>query len=194
MRASCNLPQRKSPRNPLIRFDSSLKRLPTISLLSGASESSSLPHRSKWRWTSLLWTRAKIILAKGPGGSLNRQLFTQRQARANKRLCARPLHLPQPLALKAQITRERLYRPELSSGMRRFDSSVPCRIWLETLSHLTCASFEVNLRIKAHALCCGMSAASNWKGRRRHAGAAGVPRAPQFPEHDASHGAGAGPR
>ena len=37
MRASCNLPQRKSPRNPLIRFDSSLKRLPAISLLSGAS-------------------------------------------------------------------------------------------------------------------------------------------------------------
>ena len=28
---------RKSPRNPLIRFDSSLKRLPAISLLSGAS-------------------------------------------------------------------------------------------------------------------------------------------------------------
>jgi biopolymer transport protein ExbB len=75
-------------------------------------------------------------VAPGNGGSLNRQLFTQRQARANKRLCARPLHLPQALALKAQITRERLYRPELSSGMRRFDSSVPCRIWLETLSHL----------------------------------------------------------
>jgi hypothetical protein len=57
----------------------------------------------------------------------------------------------QPLALEAQITRERLYRPELSSGMRRFDSSVPCRICLETPSHLTCASFEANLRTKAHA-------------------------------------------
>jgi len=62
-----------------------------------------------------------------------------------------PLHMPQALALKAQITRERLYRPELSSGMRRFDSSVTCRIWLETLSHLACASFEASLRIKAHA-------------------------------------------
>jgi hypothetical protein len=37
---------------------------------------------------------------------------------------------------KAQITPERLHRPELSSGMRRFDSSVTCRVWLETLSHL----------------------------------------------------------
>ena len=188
---SRNLPQRKSPRNPLIRFDSSLKRLPAILLLSGASQQLTASQKQR-RWTSLLWRRAKIILAKGHGGSLNRQLFTQRQARANKRLCARPLH---------QHNRSPLRRRSLASAYTDPSSALACggltqacRIWLETPSHLTRASFEANLRTKAHAHMLRHVAASNWRGRRRHAGAVGVRRAPQFREHDALHGAGAGPR
>jgi hypothetical protein len=91
---------------------------------------------------------------------------------------------------KAQITPERLHRPELSSGMRRFDS-----IDVSDLAGNTVPFGPARaLRPVAcsHAAACLQRQAG--KGRRRHVGAAGVPRAPQYPEHDALHGAGAGPR